>query len=569
MRMHVHTLRLALCSILILSAPFVSRGASREPVRAKNGMVVSAERHASEAGIRILNEGGNAVDAAVAVGFALAVTYPQAGNIGGGGFMVIRMSDGRTTTLDYREKAPLAANRDMYLDSTGAVLQDLSLVGHRSVGVPGSVAGLLLALERFGTLPRSAVIRPAIELAEQGFPVSYRLAESLKADSSLLGQFAESKRIFLAGGAFLAEGDLLVQSDLARTLRSIAESGEDGFYGGWVADRIAEEMERGGGLITREDLRAYRALERPAVSGTYRGYEILSMGPPSAGGIALIQLLNLLEPFDLSASGFNSSRTIALMAEAMKLVYADRAEFLGDPDFTDVPVAELLSKAYADRRRMLIDTTRATESRNVRHGEIRRGESPQTTHYSVIDRWGNAVSVTTTLNGSFGSGVTVPGAGFLLNNEMDDFSIKVGVPNMYGLTGGDANAIQPGKRMLSSMTPTIILREGQPFIIVGTPGGSTIMTTVLQVILNVIDHGMNMQEAVDAPRMHHQWLPDTLYVERRGIPADVRENLERRGYVVVERRGTQGRVEGIMIDRAKGVYYGATDPRGDGAAVGY
>lgn len=563
-----HNVLLIAVLLSILWRPFLA-AASKDAVRGKKGMVVSADEFASRVGIEVLKRGGNAVDAAVAVGFTLAVTFPQAGNIGGGGFMVIRMADGRTTTIDFREKAPLAAHRDMYLDEQGNFQPQKSEVGHLSVGVPGSVAGLLYALEKYGTRKREQVIQPAIDFAERGFPISYRFAEALKADLKNLSLYPATRKIFTRNGQPYEEGDLLVQKDLAETLKRIKKSGRDGFYRGRTADLIVREMKRGGGLMTHEDLQAYQPVERPPVRGTYRGYEIISMGPPSSGGIALIQLLNLLEPFDLRAMGFASSKTVSLMAEAMKLVYADRAEYLGDSDFYPVPVQKLISKEYAAERRKLLDTTHAVPSSQVSHGVISLREGTETTHYCVIDRWGNAVSVTTTINSWFGSMVVVEGAGFLLNNEMDDFSAKPGVPNQYGLLGGEANSIQPGKRMLSAMTPTIVLKDGHPFLITGTPGGSTIITTVLQVIINIVDHGMRLQEAIDAPRIHHQWYPDTLLYEKFGLANDVIENLRARGYHLKMREGYQGRAEGILIDRQRGLYLGATDPRGYGAAVGY
>lgn len=568
--MRIHPLILLLFFLgtsSFLGEPLIS--ASKEPVRGKNGMVVSAETHASQIGIEILKKGGNAVDAAVAVGFALAVTFPQAGNIGGGGFMVIRMADGRTTTIDFREKAPLLASRDMYLDESGEFVQKRSLVGHLSAGVPGSVAGLLLALDNYGSMKKEKIIDPAIRLAEKGFPVHYRFANSLKADSANLVLFPSTKKSFTKNGHPYQEGDILIQKDLAETLKRIKKKGVEGFYRGKTADLIVEEMKRGGGIISYEDLALYRAIERPAVTGSYRGYDIISMGPPSSGGIVLIQLLNILEGFDLQSRGYGSSRNLFNMAEAMKLAYADRAEYLGDPDFFSVPVSSLISKSYANHRRSLIDSTKATPSLQIRYGDVPPGESYETTHYSVVDRWGNAVSVTTTINSWFGSMVTVEGAGFLLNNEMDDFSSKPGVRNQYGLVGGEANAIAPQKRMLSAMTPTIVLKEGKPFLVTGTPGGSTIITTVLQVITNVVDHKMNIQEAIDAPRIHHQWLPDTLYYEKRGLVYDVIDILKNTGYNLRERSGTQGRAEGILVDRKEKYYYGATDPRGYGAAIGY
>jgi gamma-glutamyltranspeptidase/glutathione hydrolase len=555
--------------LLLLTAAIAgtSFSASKPSVRARNGMVVTAEPHATAVGVEVLRKGGNAVDAAVAVGFTLAVTYPQAGNIGGGGFMVVRLANGTTTTFDFRELAPSGASRDMFLNADGSFDPSKSTTGCRSAGVPGSVAGLLLAHQKFGTRSRSALLAPAIRLASDGFVVSPRFAGDL---NFLVRKGGPSThRAFGRGGRPWKEGDTLTQKDLAVTLKRISDRGRDGFYLGATADLIVQQMSHGGGLITQADLKAYEAVERPAVRGTYRGREIISMGPPSAGGVALIHMLNLLEPFPIAADGFNSAATITILAEVMKLAYADRAEFLGDPDRVRIPTERLLAKSYADVRRTLIDTLRATPSSSIAHGAVPIPEGTHTTHYSVIDRWGNAVSVTTTINDSFGSGTVVDGAGFLLNNEMDDFSSKPGVPNMFGVTGGEANAIAPHKRMLSSMTPTIVVNNDRPELILGSPGGSTIITTVLQVILNVVDHRMPLQEAVDAPRIHHQWLPDTLRYEKRGLREEVVQNLRARGYAVLEREGFQGLVEAIAVDRKSGWYEGASDPRGYGEAKGY
>nr|BCW99998.1 MAG: gamma-glutamyltransferase [Bacteroidota bacterium] len=561
--------RWALVLLLCLGSPLLLAWAQRRPVEARNGMVVSAHRLASEAGVEILKKGGNAVDAAVAVGFALAVVYPEAGNLGGGGFMVIRLRDGSVYTLDYRETAPLQAHRDMYLDERGEYVPERSRIGYLAVGVPGSVAGLLEAHERFGRLSRAEVMEPAIRLAQEGFLLSRIAAENLNEAAPYFARFPGSRKYFLRpDGRPWQEGDRFVQRDLAETLKRIRDHGRDGFYRGQTADLIVAEMRRGGGLITHEDLARYRPLWREPVRGTYRGYEIISMGPPSSGGVALLQLLNMVEPYDLAAMGFHSSASIHLMAEAMRRVYADRAEFLGDPDFYPVPVPQLISKAYARHRMRDFDPERTTPSAQVRHGNPLGYESEQTTHYSIVDAEGNAVSCTTTLNGSYGSYVAVEGAGFLLNNEMDDFVAKPGVPNMFGLLGGEANAIAPGKRMLSSMTPTIVTRDGRLFMVIGTPGGSTIITTVFQILVNVIDFGMNIQEAIDASRFHHQWLPDVLYYEKRGLPRDVVENLRRRGWQVVERSGYSGRADGILVG-PDGRLYGGADPRGEDTAVGY
>ncbi len=554
--------------LLLFVAPPLSVAAKR-PVRAKHGMVVSADANASNVGVQILKKGGNAVDAAVAVGFALAVTFPGAGNIGGGGFMVIRMADGRTTTFDYREKAPASANSTMFLDEKGNFVPSRSQDGYLACGVPGSVAGMVMALERYGKLDRKTVLQPAVDFAAKGFRLSHEFADELKADMRDILKYPSSAKAFTKEGRPYDEGDLFVQKDLARTLQRIQRKGRDGFYRGTTADLIVAEMKRGAGLITKDDLASYVAVERPPIRGTYRGYEIVSMGPPSSGGMVLMEMLNLLEPFDIAGSGFGSSKTIGLMTEAMKLAYADRAEFMGDGDFYPVPVGRLISKDYAAERRVLLDSSKATPSRLLGHGAIEIKEGMHTTHYSIVDQWGNAVSVTTTINSWYGNKIVVDGAGFFLNNEMDDFAAKPGAPNQFGLLGGSANSVQPNKRMLSAMTPTIVLKDGQPYLIVGSPGGSTIITSVLQVVLNVLDHRMNVAEANEAPRFHHQWMPDTIQCERFGFPKDVIQNLEARGYAIRPRGGTLGRIEAIQIDRKNGFLFGATDPRGYGAAVGY
>ncbi len=545
------------------------RAASRDPVRARHGMVGSTDEFASNAGLHILQHGGNAIDAAVAVGFALAVTHPAAGNLGGGGFMVIRMADGRETTFDYREVAPAGALRDMFLDSAGEPVSDRSRIGPLASGVPGSVAGMALAQRRYGRLPLAAVVAPAIALARDGFEVSWALADSLKGAQSLLARFPASAGAFQrADGTVPGPGDLLVQPDLANTLRLIAEQGSDAFYKGAIADLIAAEMARSGGLITKADLAAYTPRERPPIIGSYRGVRVISMPPPSSGGIALVQLLNILERFPLADYGHNSSRAIHLVTEAARRVYADRSEWLGDPDFFNVPVTGLLSRRYADTLRAGISETRATPSLEVKPGHPRDFEQSDTTHYSVVDADGNAVATTTTLNGSYGNGQVVAGAGFLLNNEMDDFSAKPGTPNMFGLIGGEANAVAPGKRMLSSMTPTILVKDGKTQLVLGSPGGSRIITTVLQVVLNIVDFRMNVQEAVDAPRFHHQWLPDAIRLERLGFPADVVTALEAMGHST-EVGDDMGDVHAVMIDEATGLRLGASDPRLDGRTLGY
>ncbi len=558
---------LLLAATVLLGHP---QAASRAPVRARHAIVGSTSVHASQAGIDILRLGGNAVDAAVAVGFALAVTHPQAGNLGGGGLMVIRFAEGRATTIDYREMAPALATRDMFLGADGEPIADRSQIGPLAAGVPGSVAGLAYAQAKYGKLELRDVMAPAIRLAADGFEVSATLERSLSdADTmTLLGHFPESVRVFTRNGTPYVEGDLLKQPDLARTLRLIAERGADGFYHGPVASLIDAEMQRTGGLIRKTDLEAYKPIEREPLHGTYRGHDIIAMPPASSGGIALIQTLNILEGLPIGDSGHNSSAGVHLVAEATRRVYADRSEWLGDPAFFKVPVSGLISKEYAAKLRQTIDPDRATASSAVKPGTPQTYESAQTTHYSVVDEAGAAVSTTTTINGSYGNGQVVTGAGFLLNNEMDDFSAKPGSPNMFGMVGGAANAIEPRKRMLSSMTPTIVVKDGKPLLVVGSPGGPRIITTVLQVLLNVIDHRMDIQEAVDAPRFHHQWLPDELRIERQGFPLDVRRALEARGHTIVE-RADMGDVHAIRIDPKTGIRYGASDPRMDGKTLGY
>jgi gamma-glutamyltranspeptidase/glutathione hydrolase len=553
-------------SVLVASpAP----GASRTPVHARHGMVSAAEPLAARVGVDVLRAGGNAVDAAVAVGFALAVTFPFAGNIGGGGFMVIRLADGRETTVDFRERAPSRATRDMFLDANGDVVPSRSQIGALAAGVPGSVAGLAYARTHYGTKPLAELVAPAAALARDGFEVSWSLSESLARVKPLLSKFPSSLRAFYTpSGSAPQPGDRLQQPDLALTLQRIAASGPDAFYRGAVADLIAAEMERTGGLISREDLAAYQPIERRPVTGSYRGYRIVSMAPPSSGGVAIVELLNVLEGFPLSEYGAGSSRTTHVLAEAERRVFADRAQWVGDPDFVRVPVAGLTSRAYAESLRKGIDLTHATKSSDVAAGTPTAYESNETTHYSVVDSEGNAVAVTTTINGGYGNGQVVSGAGFLLNNEMDDFTARPGQPNSAGLVTGTTNAIVPGKRMLSSMSPTIVVKDGRNFLVTGSPGSGMIISTVLQTILNMVDFGMNVQEAVDAPRMHHQWQPDVLLLERPGFPADVADALTALGHSTRD-VDQIGEVHAIAIDPATGVRLGASDPRGTGAALGY
>lgn len=542
---------------------------SQQYNRSRNGMVVSADELASEVGCEVMRKGGNAIDAAVATGFALAVTYPQAGNIGGGGFMVIRLKDGKSYGIDFREKAPAKAFRDMFLDSAGNYDPVKSRIGHLSSGVPGSVAGLLLAQEKFGKLRLKDVLAPAISLAEKGFRLHYRFAEHIESNLDKFSLFPASMKIFSKNGKPYHEGDLFVQKDLSLTLKRILKAGKKGFYEGKTADLIETEMKKYGGLVTKEDLKNYEAVLREPVTGSYRGYDFISMNLPSSGGVALVQLLNIMENFPVSEWGWNSSKTIHYCAEAMKQIYADRAEYLGDPDFVKMPLEQMMSKTYAKTIADRIKPDIAAPSKEISPGKFPDFESTETTHYSVMDKEGNAVSVTTTINSSFGSFAVVDGAGFLLNNEMDDFSSKPGAPNLFGLVGSYANSIQPNKRMLSSMTPTIVIKDNKPFMVIGSPGGSTIITTVFQVIMNVIDHKMDIQKAVNAQRFHHQWLPDILNYEQYGFSADVIKALENMGYTLKQQSRAPNQAEGIIFDSNNGFFYGASDIRGYGAARGY
>ena len=534
------------------------------PVTAPNGMVSSNERRASEAGVEILRRGGNAVDAAVAVGFALAVTYPEAGNLGGGGYMVIRMADGRTAALDYREVAPLAATRDMFVGPDGT-LTDRSVVGHLASGVPGAVAGMLAAHQRYGSRPLAEVMAPAIRLAD-GFVVDSTLSRSVAADASLIGRFAGAS-LFLPGGEVIAPGSRLVQADLARTLRAIASRGTDGFYGGWVADSIAAEMRRGGGIITTRDLARYTPVWREPVRSTYRGYALLSMPPSSSGGITVTETLNILETFP-RLPPFGSAEYLHLLASAYQRAFIDRNEKLADPAFAQVPVAQLASKEYARRLAATIDVGRATPTRRLEEAMRSIREGNETTHYSVVDRFGNAVATTTTINGLYGSGVWVRGAGFFMNNEMDDFAAQPGSPNQFGLVQGEANAVQPGKRMLSAMSPTIVLDpSGALLLVVGGRGGPRIITATSQVIINVIDHRMTLADAMSAPRIHHQARPDSIRVEVGGFTPAVRGALAAMGHHLYSPSASIGSTRGIM--RTTGGWQGFVDPRTTGGAVGY
>lgn len=541
-------------------------------------MVVSNDLIASQVGVDILKKGGNAVDAAVAVGLALAVTYPAAGNLGGGGFMLIRKADGTSTFIDFREMAPASANRDMYqtVKNPDAIRSDYqgeqmelrlreSIVGWRASGVPGTVRGLELASQKYGRRKWSEVVMPAAKLAKNGFPTGYNLATSLKNSTRLLGRFPESKRVFLRDGDFYEEGETFKQPELAKVLERIAKQGSKGFYEGETARLIAKGMEENGGEITLEDLRNYRAVERKALETEYKGYTVITSPPPSSGGVGVVQMLGMLENSGYEKGGFGAASTLHYLAEVMRRYYADRSEYLADPDFYQVPLSRLLDKDYLASKKSTIDRAKATPSETIAPGKAPGYESMETTHFSVVDSEGNAVAVTYTLNGSYGSGVTVPGTGLLLNNEMDDFATNPGEANMFGLVQGEANKVEPGKRPLSSMTPTIVAKDGKLRMVVGSPGGGRIINAVLQAILNVIDFGMDAQDAVDAPRIHHQWQPDKLYVQP-GISPDTRSLLKGMGHDVTE-SGYIGRLQTIVVN---GEWLeGGSNSIPHGGAVGY
>ncbi|WP_456443850.1 gamma-glutamyltransferase [Caldithrix abyssi] len=551
-----------LTSIVFWLDPLVAQNFS--PVKAKRAMVVTADRLASEAGVEVLKKGGNAVDAAVAVAFTLAVTYPNAGNLGGGGFMLIRTPENQIFALDYREKAPLKATRDMYLDAQGNVIPEASLIGYRASGVPGTVYGLWEAHKRFGKLRWNELLKPAIRYASKGFLLNAYQAGLLNWGRIKFEKFPSSKRIFMKEEGAFEEGDKLVQKDLAAVLKRIARKGVEDFYRGKTARLIAADMRRNGGLITLEDLAQYRAVWREPVLIDYRGYKVYSMPLPSSGGILLAEILNTIEKFNVQALGLNSYRYIHLLTEIERQAYRDRAIYLGDPDFVSAPVEKLISKQYADsiKARLSLLTAGRSQPQKLTVAE----ESTQTTHFSIVDEQGWAVSNTYTLNGNYGSGVVIEGTGILMNNEMDDFSIKPGHPNMFGLVGSRANAIEPGKRMLSSMTPTIVLRNDSLFMVLGSPGGSKIITSVAQVLINVIDFKLNIRRAVEAPRFHHQWLPDQIFLENYGFSRDAIHNLHAAGYRTsfVE---SMGLVQAILVK--DNIYQGWSDPRGPGMAKGF
>ncbi|HKQ89390.1 MAG TPA: gamma-glutamyltransferase [Blastocatellia bacterium] len=555
-----------------LSSSTSTHAASRPPVRGKHGMVSSVSEIASQVGVDVLKRGGNAVDAAVAVGLALAVVWPSAGNLGGGGFMVIRQANGKATAIDYREMAPAAAHRNVYLDDKGEYVNESSTYGHAASGVPGTVAGLAYALEKYGTMKWAEVAKPARQLAAEGFPIWYQLERSLKNASKHLSRYPETNRIFLRDGKPYETGEIFKQPELAAVFERMIKRGPREFYEGKTAQLIEESMRRAanGGKVwmTVEDLKNYKPVEREPLRGVYRGHEIITMPPPSSGGVAMIEMLNILERYDLKSMGAGSSQAIHVMVEAMRRAFADRAQFLGDPDFVKVPVAGLVSRKYADKLAATIDLERASTSQDVRSGDPLAYESEETTHFTVVDKDGNVASNTYTINDSFGNKITVEGAGFLLNDEMDDFAPKPGAPNASGLIQGEANAVTARKRPLSSMTPTIVLKDGKLLFAVGSPGGPTIINTVTQVIVNIIDHGMNIQQAIDWPRVHHQWMPDQIVYEPYGLVPDVLNRLKSMGHQFGNQR-YMGDAEGVMIEVNTDVRLGGSDPRLDGKSIGY
>jgi gamma-glutamyltranspeptidase/glutathione hydrolase len=569
----------AVLSIIALLFSFIPThskifAAWREPVRGKRAMVASQHEIASKIGVEVLKKGGNAVDAAIAVAFALAVVYPEAGNLGGGGFMLIRFKDGRTTAIDYREMAPALANRDVYLDKSGKLIkgEGSSTVGYRAAGVPGTVAGLDAAYKKYGShkISWAQLIEPARQFAQNGYVLSNRLAKLFITHKKNLELYEDSKKIFLNDGKFYAEGDVFRQPELAQTLSRIQKFGTKEFYEGQTARLIAADMKRHNGLMTLEDLKNYQPKERTPIRGTYRAYEIISMPPPSSGGIVLLETLNILENYDLRSMVHNSSEKYHILTEAMRRSFADRAEFLGDPDFTTVPTAKLIDKNYAKQRSRTIDSNEASKSAKIGHGEIVGKESMDTTHFTVVDTAGNVVTNTYTINDLYGSAVTAKGTGILLNDEMNDFAAQPGKPNMFGLIQGEKNSVQPKKRPLSSMTPAIVLRkDGSLWFALGARGGPRIITAVLQTIINMVDHDMNIQQAIDAPRIHHQWFPDEILHEPYGMSSDTRRVLEKFGHNFSEKPANSASLTGIAIEEKTSVRLGAIDSRSDGEAIGY
>ncbi len=551
-----------------------TQAAWRDPVRAKNAMVASQHELASKIGADIIRRGGNAVDAAIAIGLALAVVYPEAGNLGGGGFMIIRFKDGRTAAIDYREMAPKAAHRDIFVDKDGNVIRGEggSTVGYRASGVPGTPAGFDLAFKKYGSgkIKWTELVEPARKLAADGYVLSNRLANLFKNYKENLEKYEDSKRIFLRGGKYYEEGEVFKQPDLAQTLERMQKEGAREFYTGKTAQLIAADMKANNGLITLEDLKNYVAKEREPLRGNYRGHEIISMPPPSSGGIVLLQVLQMLEKYDIKKMGYNSAEKLHLLAEAERRSFADRAEYMADPDFAEVPTAKLLDKNYLLNRGGSINLTKASKSGEVKQGEVIISEGNDTTHYTVADADGNVVSNTYTINDLYGSSVTAKGTGVLLNDEMDDFAARPGRPNMFGLIQGERNKVEGGKRPLSSMTPTIVLRkDGSVWFAVGARGGPRIISAVLQTVINMIDHEMNIQQAIDAPRIHHQWFPDHIYHEPFGISPDTRKILENYGHQFNSSAGYIASATGIAIEEKTNVKLGAIDSRSDGEAVGY
>ena len=558
---------------LLLPARKETLAASRASVRGKQGMVASQHELASKIGVEIMKKGGNAVDAAIATGLALAVVYPEAGNLGGGGFMVIRLKDGRTTAIDYREMAPAKASRNMYLDKNGNLIKGEggSVVGYSASGVPGTPAGFEYAFKKYGSgkVTWKDLVEPARKLAEDGYVLSHRLAQLFISYQKTLEKYEDSKRIFLNNGNFYKGGDVFKQPDLAQTLGRIKKFGSSDFYHGITAKLIAADMKKHGGSITLNDLKNYVVKERATVSGSYRGHKVISMPPPSSGGIVLLQILNMLEPYNINKMGHNSAQKYHLLAESMRRSYADRAEYMGDPDFSPVHTQQLIQKQYALNRSRSINPQKASSSKDIKFGKIVGKESLDTTHYTVVDKDGSVVSNTYTINNLYGSSVTAKGTGVLLNDEMDDFAAQPGKANMYGLVQGEKNAVGSKKRPLSSMTPTIVLRkDGSFWFTVGARGGPRIITAVLQTTINMIDHKMNIQQAIDAPRIHHQWLPDLIMWEPYGISADTRAILEKYGHKFRPRPGTLASTTAIAVDN-DGIRFGAIDSRSDGKAVGY